>query len=160
MCDATWVFEASPHRLEGIIWHLQKLFWHTGVSVASVAAWLDILSCLYPPTLNMQSNRSPSRWNGIQLTLISSTCMMWRLLIVWMCDEGAGTAPGNWSVMKHSRRVARGVYSTPCCKMKLWKSNLHSGRPIAFITTDASMHQRLYFNKISITSGFFDSCTI
>lgn len=46
-----------------------KILWHIR---ATVAAWLDILSCLYPPTLNMQSNRSPSRW----LTLISPTCMM------------------------------------------------------------------------------------
>ena len=44
---------------------------------------------------------------------------------------------GICSVMKHSRGVARGVHSTPGCKMKLWKSNLHSQRPIAFITTEA-----------------------
>lgn len=56
-------------------------------------------------------------------------------------------------MMKHSKGVARGVYSTPGCKMKLWKSNLlHSQRPIAFITTEA-LNQRLYFTKINITVG-------
>lgn len=45
----------------------------------------------------------------IQLTLISSTCMMWRLVIVCMCvcvcDEGVVPTPGIWSVMKHSREL-------------------------------------------------------
>lgn len=67
------------------------------------------------------------------------------------CDERVVPTPGIYSVMKHSKGVARGVYSTPGCKMKLWKSNLlHSRRPIAFITTEA-LKQRLYFTKINIT---------
>lgn len=81
----------------------------------------------------------------------------------WMCacvcacvhDERVVPTPGISSVMKHSKGVARGVYSTPGCKMKLWKSNLlHSQRPIAFITTKA-LNERLYFTKINITVGHY-----
>lgn len=77
-----WVWSCPPFRM---IWHYWKLFWHCSTAIATITTCLDILSCLYPTALNMQSNRSLSRWNGIQLTLISTTCEMWRFLVVNVC---------------------------------------------------------------------------
>lgn len=109
----------------------------------------------------MQSNRSRTRWNGIQLTLVSSTCMTWRFLIVCVhrCvwDEQVVWTPGICSVMKHSRGVARGVYSTQGCKMKLCRSNLHSRRTITFITPEARCIKVWILFKINDISSFFSS---
>lgn len=71
---------------------------------------------------------------------------------IW--DEGVVPTAGIWPVMKHSRGATRGVDSMLGCKVKLWKSNLLSQRPIAVIIIE-TVNQRLYFTKITITLWFF-----